>query len=86
MAHELITCDHRCRNTCAMLQQSLQKETEQVTFFETLLKECTEPEVRKFAEEFLGVHRDLARRITDQLNVIRTKAQTLDAIIASYES
>ncbi len=86
MGNEKVECDHRCRNTCAMLAEGLHEELSQVVYYERLVKNCDDPETKKFAEEILGSHRELARRITEQLSTIKTKAQMLDAIIASYES
>ncbi len=85
MSAESIRCDHRCRNACAMLAQGLKQEETQIAYYESLLKQCDEPEIRKFTSEILSLHRDLASRIAERLNRIKTTAGVLDDIISSYE-
>lgn len=86
MGVENVDCDHRCRNTCAMLTEGLKVEIKQVAYYEQMLRDCDEPEVRKFAKELFDAHKDLAHQIAERLSIIKTKAQVLDEIIAGYES
>ncbi len=86
MGVENVDCDHRCRNTCAMLAEGLRAETKQVAYYEQMLRDCDEPEMKKCAKELRDAHKDLAHRIAERLSIIQTKAQVLDEIIAGYES
>ena len=86
MGAEKTDCDHRCRNICAMLAEGLDDEKKRLAYYSKMVNECDEPETKKFARELLDAHTDLARRIAERLSIIKTKAQVLDEIIASYES
>ncbi len=86
MSGETSECGHRCRNTCAMLQEGLKKELGEVAYFERLAAECEDPEVKKFTESLIQRHRALAVEIDEKLNIIRSQAGILDEIIDSYES
>ena len=86
MSGETSECGHRCRNTCAMLQDGLKRELNNVAFFENVARECEDPEVKKFAGELVQRHKALAAEIDEKLNIIRNRAGILDEIIDSYES
>ena len=78
-------CEHRCRNTCAMLCDALQDEKKKITYYETMLTECDDPAMQKFVNEVMELHKTLVGRITEKLNVIRANAEVLDGIITSFE-
>ncbi len=86
MGNENVECGHRCRNTCAMLQEGLKRETSQIAYYEKMIHDCDDPETKKFAMELAEQHRQVAARIDEKLNIIRTRAGILDEIIDSYES
>lgn len=79
-------CQHRCRNTCAMLSAAWQDEIKKIAYLEQMLKECDEPEMRKFVKELIYSHELLSNRITERLNVIKARAEVLDDIIESFET
>ena len=86
MSGETSECGHRCRNTCALLQEGLKRELNHIAFLESIVNDCDDPEVRKFAIELVQGHKVLAGQIDEKLNIIRTRAGILDEIIDSYES
>ncbi len=86
MSADNIECGHRCRNTCAMLNEGLRIESTQIAYFEKMFRDCDEPDVKKFARELADGHKSIADRIVEKLNIIRNKAGILDEIIDSYES
>ncbi len=86
MSAENIECGHRCRNTCAMLNEGLKNESIQIAYYEKMFRDCDEPDVRKFARELADSHKLMADRIVEKLNIIRHRAGILDEIIDSYES
>lgn len=83
---ENVECEHRCRNTCTMLNDALRDEMMKIAYYEKMLLDCNEPEMRKFVKEVISTHNALMDRITDRLDVIKTNAEVLDDIIASFES
>jgi rubrerythrin len=78
-------CEHRCRNTCAMLDEALQNEQKQIAFFESMLADCDDPVVKKFAKEVVDSHTLLANRIKEQLDTIKANAEVLDGVMTSFE-
>ena len=43
MAELEIKCQHACKNTCAILNEALRRETAMVRFYESVLDECNMP-------------------------------------------
>jgi len=85
MGIEKSKCEHRCRNTCAMLSEALQDETKKISYYETMLNDCDDPAMKHFVTEIIGVHTRLVKRITEKLSTIKSNAEVLDDIMTSYE-
>ena len=49
-------CEHRCRNTCAMLNDALQDQKKKIAYYESMLDVCDDPTVKKFTNEMLETH------------------------------
>jgi hypothetical protein len=86
MGNEKILCEHGCRNTCAMLIDALKDEKQKLTYYESMMSQCDEPEMRKFIKEIIGSHHSIIKRMTDRLSEIRARAESLDGVISSYEA
>lgn len=48
--HEL-ECAHDCRNTCALLNEALRRETALLQFYEQIVLQCDYPDVHAFVRE-----------------------------------
>ena len=81
-----VNCLHACRNTCAMLNEALRKETAVVRFYEELLDECNFPEVKSFVTEVVDEKRKGILRIIQKLNEIHARSQSLDGIYSSFNN
>ena len=46
-----VVCARTCKNTCAMLNEALRKETAVSKFYESILDQCNIPEVSSFVTE-----------------------------------
>ena len=79
-------CEHRCRNTCAMLSDALQDERKRIAYFERMLVDCDDPATKSFVQELVETHRLLVNRINERLNEIKANARVLDDIIEGFES
>lgn len=80
-----VECEHRCRNTCAMLNDALRSELARVKEYEKMLVECDDPEMLKFVRELVGTHKAVINSITERLDVIKANAGVLDDIISGFE-
>lgn len=78
------TCGHNCRNTCAMLNEALRKETASIRFYESVFEECSTPEVKSFLGEVVDKRRMEVLKIIQKLNEIHARAQTMDGIASSF--
>lgn len=86
MGTEKSNCEHRCRNTCAMLNDALQDEKKRIAYYESMLNVCDDPAVKNFTNEVLETHRLLVFRIGEKLEEIKANAKVLDDIIDGFES
>ncbi|HEY4611704.1 MAG TPA: hypothetical protein VII11_01840 [Bacteroidota bacterium] len=80
-----IRCAHACRNTCAMLNEALRRETAVLRFYEQLVLECDYPDIRSFVEELVEQRSRAVLRIVAKLNELRARGQALDGVIASFD-
>lgn len=86
MKEDEVNCEHACRNTCAMLNEALRKETALVRFYEEILDECNFPEVRSFVTDLVEERRKGILRIIQKLNEIHARSQSMDGIYSSFNN
>lgn len=79
-------CEHACRNTCAMLNEALRKETAIVRYYEGMLEECNFPEVHSFVTDFIEEKRKGILKIIQKLNEIHARSQSMDGIYSSFNN
>ncbi|HZW40562.1 MAG TPA: hypothetical protein VFF33_14780 [Ignavibacteriaceae bacterium] len=79
-------CIHACRNTCAMLNEALRKETSLVRYYEGMIEECNFPEVKGFILDLVEERRKGILRIIQKLNEIHARSQTMDGIFSSFNN
>jgi hypothetical protein len=86
MAEKKINCQHTCRNTCAMLNEALRKETSLVMFYKSTLEECNIPEVTAFINDLIDEKSRLILQIIQKLNEIHVRSQVMDGIASSFNN
>ncbi len=84
MNPDVMHCEHQCRNTCAMLNEALREETLMVRFYEGVLAQCDEPDVRSFVRTLTEERSAAVIRIMQKLNEIKARSQISDGIISSF--
>jgi len=86
MTDKQINCQHTCRNTCAMLNEALRKETSLVMFYKSTLEECNMPEVINFINEIVEEKSKTILQIIQKLNEIHVRSQIMDGVASSFNN
>lgn len=86
MNEKQINCQHTCRNTCAMLNEALRKETSLVMFYKSTLEECNMPEVKTFIDEVVEQKSKIILQIIQKLNEIHVRSQIMDGVTSSFNN
>ena len=81
-----LRCDHRCRNTCAMLTAALAEETMTVRFYQSVMTQCDEPDVHNFVRSLVEERSASVIRIMQKLNEIKARSQSMDSVQSSFQS
>lgn len=84
MVEHNIRCDHTCRDSCAMLNEALRRETASVRFYETVYDDCNSPEVKNFLGDIVDERRLHILKIIQKLNELHARSQAMDGISNSY--
>ncbi|MCK9424988.1 MAG: hypothetical protein M0Q21_02990 [Ignavibacteriaceae bacterium] len=84
MVEHNVRCDHTCRDSCAMLNEALRRETASVRFYETVYDDCNAPEVKNFLGEIVDERRSHILKIIQKLNELHARSQAMDGIANSF--
>ncbi|MFA6978208.1 MAG: hypothetical protein WC209_02705 [Ignavibacteriaceae bacterium] len=84
MVEHNVRCDHTCRDSCAMLNEALRRETASVRFYETVYDDCNAPEVKNFLGEIVDERRSHILKIIQKLNELHARSQAMDGITNSF--
>ncbi|MCK9211275.1 MAG: hypothetical protein M0P61_10605 [Ignavibacteriaceae bacterium] len=84
MVEHNVRCDHTCRDSCAMLNEALRRETASVRFYETVYDDCNAPEVKNFLGEIVDERRTHILKIIQKLNELHARSQAMDGISNSF--
>ena len=79
-------CQHTCRNTCAMLNEALRKETSLVMFYKNTIEECNMPEVKNFINDLVDEKSKNILQIIQKLNEIHVRSQIMDGVASSFNN
>ena len=86
MKDNQVNCQHTCRNTCAMLNEALRKETSLVMFYKSTLEECNIPEVKNFINDLVEEKSKIILQIIQKLNEIHLRSQIMDGVVSSFNN
>ncbi|HEX9739567.1 MAG TPA: hypothetical protein VGA29_02230 [Ignavibacteriaceae bacterium] len=86
MTDKQINCQHTCRNTCAMLNEALRKETSLVMFYKSTLEECNMPDIKNFINEIVEEKSKTILQIIQKLNEIHVRSQIMDGVASSFNN
>jgi hypothetical protein len=86
MAEKQINCQHTCKNTCAMLNEALRKETSMIMFYKSTLEECNMPEVVNFINDLVEEKSKNILQIVQKLNEIHVRSQIIDGVASSFNN
>ena len=86
MTDKQINCQHTCRNTCAMLNEALRKETSLVMFYKSTLEECNIPDIKNFINEIVEEKSKTILQIIQKLNEIHVRSQIMDGVASSFNN
>lgn len=86
MSETEIKCGHACRNSCAVLNEALRKETASVRFYEGVFEQCNAPDIRAFIIELIDEKRNDILKIIQKLNEIHARSQALDGVASSFDN
>ena len=86
MKENVVNCQRTCRNTCAMLNEALRKETSIVMFYKETIEECNLPEVKNFLSDLVDDKSKLILQIIQKLNEIHVRSNVLDGITSSFNN
>ncbi len=86
MAEKQINCQHTCKNTCAMLNEALRKETSMIMFYKNTLEECNMPEVVNFINDLVEEKSKNILQIVQKLNEIHVRSQIIDGVASSFNN
>ncbi len=86
MIEKNVVCLHNCKNTCAMLNEALRKETTISKFYESILDQCNMPEVSNFVSDQIDIKQKSILAIIQKLNEIHARSQIIDGISSSFNS
>jgi len=86
MIEKNVVCLHNCKNTCAMLNEALRKETAISKFYDSILEQCNMPGVSDFVAEQIEIKQKSILAIIQKLNEIHARSQIIDGISSSFNS
>ena len=86
MAEKQTNCQHTCKNTCAMLNEALRKETSMIMFYKNTLEECNMPEVVNFINDLVEEKSKNILQIVQKLNEIHVRSQIIDGVASSFNN
>ncbi len=86
MIEKEVVCMRNCKDTCAMLNEALRKETAISKFYESILGQCNIPDIGNFVAEQIEEKRKSILRIVQKLNEIHARSQIIDGISSSFNA
>lgn len=85
MINHKLECAHACRNSCAMLNEALRRETALLQFYEQIILQCDYPDVHAFIRDLAEQRSHSLLRIVGKLNELQARSQAMDGVMSSFE-
>jgi len=84
MEENKINCEHACKNTCEALKQALKSENRILKIYNSVVDECSLPEVKSLLSELINEKRKVVLKLEQALNELQEKSHIIDDIAESY--
>lgn len=84
MEENKVNCEHACKNTCEALKQALNKENGIQEIYNSVVDECTLPEVKFLLSELMEEKKRAIQKLEEKLDELQEKSHIIDDIAESY--
>jgi len=84
MGENNVNCEHACKITCEALIQALKKESSILEIYNSVIDDCSLPEVRDLLSELITEKKKVIRKLIEKLDELQEKSHIIDDIAESY--
>ncbi len=84
MEENKVNCEHACKNTCEALKKSLKSENSILEIYNSVVDECTLPEVKSLLSELIDEKKKVVQKLEQKLDELQEKSHIIDDIAESY--
>lgn len=84
MGENNVNCEHACKITCEALIQALKKESSILEIYNSVVDDCSLPEVRDLLSELITEKKKVIRKLIEKLDELQEKSHIIDDIAESY--
>ncbi len=84
MEENNVNCEHACKVTCDALIKALRKESSILEIYNSVIDDCSLPEVRDLLAELITEKKKVIRKLEQSLDELQEKSHIIDDIVESY--
>ncbi len=84
MEENKVNCEHACKNTCKALNKALERESSILEIYNSVVGECSLPEVRSLLAELITEKENVVQKLTQKIDELQEKSHIIDDIVESY--
>jgi len=84
MEENNVNCEHACKVTCDALIKVLRKESSILEIYNSVIDDCSLPEVRDLLSELIIEKKKVIRKLEQSLDELQEKSHIIDDIAESY--